>query len=284
MTKSNSERQAVDVLEHLLVVCQDGVDGYRKAAEDVPAGPVRAFLASASAKREELASMLTQALVELGHKPVHRGSIAAAAHRRWLDAVAAVTGGPEAVLEECRRGERQSLAAFATAMGGDLPEATHRLVRDVFERFLEASTALNKVAADLDATHVGAAVARRVSDIMNPKLLYIREGDRLALAKSKILEFGVTAVPVLDDQHRPVGIVSLRDLMTGDEPTATCPARVVKGSATIREGARALADEDVHHLVVVDDGGVAIGIVSSVDFVRAFSGIVARHPTPFGGY
>jgi uncharacterized protein (TIGR02284 family) len=283
MARSSSERQGVDVLERLLVVCQDGVDGYRRAAADVPAGPLRDFLSGAAARREELTSVLTHALVELGHKPVHHGSIGAAVHRRWLDAVAALGGTPEAVLEECQRGERQSLAAFASATGRDLPEAAHRVVRDVCERFLEASAALNRVAADLDATHVGAAIVGRVSDIMNTKLLYILEGERLSLAKSKILEFGVTAVPVLDDEHRPVGVVSLRDLMR-DEPMATSAARVVKGSATIREGAKSLAEADVHHLVVVDDEGVAIGMVSALDFVRAFSGIVARHPAPFGGY
>jgi CBS domain-containing protein len=56
-----------------------------------------------------------------------------------------------------------------------------------------------------------------VADIMNPKLLYIREGDRRSMARGQILRFGVTAVPVLDDGHRPVGIVSLRDLpLEGD--------------------------------------------------------------------
>jgi uncharacterized protein (TIGR02284 family) len=281
----STDTKAIDVIEHLLVVCQDGVDGYRRAAEDVPKGRVKDFLASASAKREELASVLTNALVGLGHKPAHHGSVAAAAHRRWLDAVATVgRGSANGVLEECRRGEQQSLAAFTAALGRDLPEDAHRVVRDVFQRLLQASAALNQVAADLEVGAPEADRAGRVSDIMNPKLLYIREGDRLALAKAKILEFGVTAVPVLDDEHRPVAVVSLRDLVAHGEPVATSPARVVKGSATIREGAKVLAEAGVHHLVVVDEQGVALGMVSSVDFVRAFSGVAPRHPAPFAGY
>ena len=54
-------------------------------------------------------------------------------------------------------------------------------------------------------------------DIMNAKLLYIGQGDRLSLARRHILQFGVTAVPVLDETHRPVGVVSLRDLQRGDD-------------------------------------------------------------------
>ena len=121
-----------------------------------------------------------------------------------------------------------------------------------------------------------------VADIMNRKLLYIREGDRLSLARGKILEFGVTAVPVLDEEHRPVAIVSLRDLAHADErPRTSGPVRVVRGGATVEDGARALAEYGLHHLVVVDDGGVAIGMVSAIDFVRALVGAPVAHPPAF---
>jgi CBS-domain-containing membrane protein len=121
-----------------------------------------------------------------------------------------------------------------------------------------------------------------VADIMNRKLLYISEGDRLSLARGKIIEFGITAVPVLDEDHRPVGIVSLRDLGNdGDRVRASSPVRVVRGGATVEDGARALAEYDLHHLVVVDDAGVAIGMVSAVDFVRALVGAPATHPRAF---
>ena len=123
-----------------------------------------------------------------------------------------------------------------------------------------------------------------VADIMNPKLLYVRDGDRLTLVRRKILQFGVTAVPVLDEAHRPVGVVSLRDCATGDEPQMSSPAKTVRARATIAEGARAMADANVHHLVVVDDDGVAVGMVSAIDFVRAFVEHPSRHPEAFARY
>ncbi len=133
---------------------------------------------------------------------------------------------------------------------------------------------------------MGAPPPRTVADIMNAKLLYLREGDRLTLARGKILEMGVTAVPILDDQHRPVGVVSLRDLMRADGATAEASPTVhsVLATASIQEGARALAALDVHHLVVVDAGGIAVGMVSAVDFVRALAGVDARHPPMFDRY
>jgi CBS-domain-containing membrane protein len=124
-----------------------------------------------------------------------------------------------------------------------------------------------------------------VADIMNKKLLYIRVGDRPSLARGKLLEFGVTAVPVLDDEHRPAGLVSLRDLAHADDgQTVTEPVRVVRGGATVEEGARILAEHGTHQLVVVDEGGHAIGMVSAVDFVRGLLGVPAEHPHAFDRY
>ncbi|MBX3232482.1 MAG: CBS domain-containing protein [Labilithrix sp.] len=124
----------------------------------------------------------------------------------------------------------------------------------------------------------------RVADIMNPKLLYVREGDRLAMVRSKILAFGVTAVPVLDEDHRPVGVVSLRDFDRDGEVEPSSPVRVVRGDMTVTEGARVLADSGMHHLVVVDDRGVAIGMVSAVDFLRALVGAPPSHPAAFAAF
>lgn len=124
--------------------------------------------------------------------------------------------------------------------------------------------------------------SKTVQDIMNAKLLYIGENDRVSLARRHILEFGVTAVPVLDETHRPVGVVSLRDLARdGDDVRPSSTVVTVKASDTIEEGARKLAETDFHHLVVVDDKGVAVGMVSSGDFMRALLGLDPRHPSSF---
>jgi CBS-domain-containing membrane protein len=124
---------------------------------------------------------------------------------------------------------------------------------------------------------------KTVADIMNPKLLYIRDGDRIALARRHIIEFGVTAIPVLDETHRPVGIVSLRDLAR-DEGERFEPAgqvATVKASDAVDAAARTLAESPYHHLVVVDDKGCAVGMVSALDFLRELIGLAPRHPTAF---
>jgi len=124
---------------------------------------------------------------------------------------------------------------------------------------------------------------RTVADIMNPKLLYIGAGAPLSLARAQIVEFGVTAIPVLDESHRPIGVVSLRDFARDDERRVEPSAVVhtVRSDASVEDGARTLAALDVHHLVVVDSRGVAVGMVSALDFVRASIGVPPRHPASF---
>src|SRR5258708_5467213 len=107
-----------------------------------------------------------------------------------------------------------------------------------------------------------------VRDIMNAKLLYIGANDRLSLARRHIVRFGVTTIPVLDETHRPIGTVSLRDLAReGDEVRPHDIACTVKDTEGVEEAARKLVDTEAHHLVVVDAKGIAVGMVSSVDFL-----------------
>lgn len=82
------------------------------------------------------------------------------------------------------------------------------------------------------------------------------------MARSKIIEFGGTAIPILDAEHRPAGVVSLRDLDCVGHVEPRTPVAVVRSDATLDEGARKLADSRIQHLVVVDPDGVAVGTVS----------------------
>jgi CBS domain-containing protein len=120
-----------------------------------------------------------------------------------------------------------------------------------------------------------------VREFMNAKLVYLREGDRTEIAKKPILDFGITAVPVLDDSHRPVGIVSLRDLV---DPPGREGAHVrepvvsIAVDAPIATAAQVLAETNVHHLVVVDIEGKAVGMISALDVLRALVGLAPKHP------
>jgi uncharacterized protein (TIGR02284 family) len=136
----------VKTLERLLAVCEDGVLGYRRAAAAIDDPRLRAPLAAEAARREEVASVLAYALVDLGTKPSHHGSLEGAIHRRWVDALAASrAGGAHAILKECLRGERATIYAFAEALAEDLPYAVRTVVQSQLGRVLEAAETVSNL-------------------------------------------------------------------------------------------------------------------------------------------
>jgi CBS domain-containing protein len=130
-----------------------------------------------------------------------------------------------------------------------------------------------------------ALVARAVEEIMNRELLAIGPDTPAAEIRELLRAFAIGAAPVLDAWRRPLGVVSARDLLDAGDCVASdrmrAPALCVPAEASIRDAARRLARTDEHHLVVVDGGGRAIGMLSIVDLLRALVGVPARHPSTF---
>lgn len=124
-------------LERLLTVCSDGVEGYRFAAARVKAPHLHALLQKNEVEREEIASVLTNALVELGGRRDHHGSLGGAIHRSWLGALAAAHA-EDAIVRECARGDQVTLAAFAEALSHELPADIRERVQAQIARVLSA--------------------------------------------------------------------------------------------------------------------------------------------------
>jgi CBS-domain-containing membrane protein len=122
-----------------------------------------------------------------------------------------------------------------------------------------------------------------VADYMNRELVYLEEGDRPELALVPMLDLGLTAVPVLDDEHRPVGVVSMRDLADPRQARhqVSSPARTIWVGESLDAAARVLADCAVHHLVVVDADGRATGMLSAKDVLRALLALPPSAPAAF---
>ena len=130
--------EAVRALARLLTVCADGVEGYRAAAAKIGTPHLRAMLLRNEVEREEITSVLTNALSELGGKHEHRGSLAGAVHRGWVVGFFGRTHADDAIVRECRRGDQVTLGAFAEALGHDLPPAIRERVEAQLRRVLNA--------------------------------------------------------------------------------------------------------------------------------------------------
>jgi len=119
---------------------------------------------------------------------------------------------------------------------------------------------------------------------MNRELLAVVPETPAQAIRELMRTFAVGAVPVLDEQLRPLGIVTARALLDVEGAAAdrmTRPAVCIEGSTGFDEAARRMAEADTHHLVVVDGAGLAVGFLSVLDVLRAMYGIHAHHPAAF---
>ena len=127
-----------------------------------------------------------------------------------------------------------------------------------------------------------------VADVMtlDPVVVHIytpiEKAARLLNANS------ITGLPVIDDGGALVGVISQTDLVAvmespvgrliRAEPSGLCvgelmssPAVTVPLTEPLVEAARVMLDSRVHRLVVVDDAGHAVGVLSAIDFVRLYA-------------
>lgn len=127
-------------------------------------------------------------------------------------------------------------------------------------------------------------MARTVQEIMNRELFAIRPELPVAEVRGVFGSLRVGAAPVLDGANRPLGVLSVRDALDGGGTVGermTKPAICVGASTSVEEAARRLARTSMHHLIVVDGSGAAVGMVSTLDFLRALLGMPAHHPETF---
>lgn len=120
---------------------------------------------------------------------------------------------------------------------------------------------------------------RSVADLMTPTAVAVQPGTSFKEIARLLDEYGITAVPVVDEDNRPVGVVSEADLLRrhtakGGPSTAgammSSPVVVARPSWTAIEAARLMERHRVKRLPVVDAGGQLIGVLSRSDLLQLF--------------
>lgn len=115
-----------------------------------------------------------------------------------------------------------------------------------------------------------------VGDIMSTPVLTREAGDMVGEIRDQMLETGVHCLPIVDDAGTPIGVVSAWDLVEEYQPmeaisNAMTPRVVTIGAdESVREAAAEMRNNFIHHLVVVDEAGGVIGVLSSMDLVAHF--------------
>jgi CBS domain-containing protein len=139
----------------------------------------------------------------------------------------------------------------------------------------------------------------KVSDVMTTKVFTATRDMPLRLAATRILEYGISGMPVVDGE-RVLGVLSETDILFkertapdrqglvdwlvhyGEDPPAaklaartvgdamTTPAVTIGSGKLVAEAAELMLDLRIDRLPVVDAGEL-VGIVTRADLVRAFT-------------
>lgn len=118
-------------------------------------------------------------------------------------------------------------------------------------------------------------LALRVSDVMTKNVVVTRQTDSIAQAAALFAQRDVSAAPVVDDQGRCVGILSVVDFAAHNARTdQTVGERMTRVVQSISSGnsllaaARTMCSHHVHRLPVLDDNH-PVGVISTMDVVAA---------------
>ncbi|MBM9617297.1 CBS domain-containing protein [Streptomyces zhihengii] len=136
-----------------------------------------------------------------------------------------------------------------------------------------------------------------VGDVMTSTVVAVGPEARFKEIAAAMTQWRVTAVPVLEEEGRVVGVVSEADLLHKEElrdseatlvgqrehltdyakaggvtarDLMTAPAVTVRSDASLPQAARLMAEHAVKRLPVVDAHGVLKGIVSRSDLLKIF--------------
>jgi CBS-domain-containing membrane protein len=139
-------------------------------------------------------------------------------------------------------------------------------------------------------------MSRTVQEIMTTRVIWVKKDATFREMAVALHEHRVSAFPVVDDDHKVIGVVSEADLLTkealGDEPgvltgilhrrdqakargvTAgdlmTAAVVAVRPQDTVEHAAKLMYDRRVKRLPVTDADGHLVGIISRADVLSVF--------------
>ncbi|MFB6941410.1 MULTISPECIES: CBS domain-containing protein [unclassified Streptomyces] len=122
---------------------------------------------------------------------------------------------------------------------------------------------------------------RTVDDVMTHAVISTNRRTPLKDVVKAMRQWRISALPVVSDEGRVVGVISEADLLLKaqgeDESRAvsagqlmTVPAVTVTGNAGIAGAARLMARGHLKRLPVVDDDGSLVGVVSRGDLLKIY--------------
>ncbi|MDB5224295.1 MAG: hypothetical protein JWN83_2962 [Chitinophagaceae bacterium] len=127
-------QKAIERLNHLIAIANDGKYGYENAAQDINDVTLQQMFRQYSLERVRYVEELKREVSKSGGSPDKGGGPLGALHRTWMDIKSTITSGDrEAILKTCITGEEAAIKAYTEAMedenitGNTKPIISHQL-------------------------------------------------------------------------------------------------------------------------------------------------------------
>jgi len=120
-------------------------------------------------------------------------------------------------------------------------------------------------------------MAKTVAEIMDRHFVYASQADSIPGLLRRMAGACIASVPVLDLAGRPVGKATVCDIETCHHVEDITAGRIgalvsVSQNTSVDAAARTLAQGNADSLVVVDEQGIAVGLVNAAELLRAVLG------------
>lgn len=113
----NHKEEIVDVLNGLVEINNDRIEGYRRASEETEETDLKSLFASMADQSRTLRQQLADEVIRMGGEPKEGTTNSGKLYRIWMDVKAALTGKDrKAVLNNCEFGEDAALKAYDEAI------------------------------------------------------------------------------------------------------------------------------------------------------------------------
>jgi uncharacterized protein (TIGR02284 family) len=125
----------IETVNELIKTTIDSVDGYRSAAEDADSNQFQSIFFERANERQQVAEQLRDHVRSLDGDPEDAGSLAAGAHRMFMNLRDAITGSDDqAIIAEVERGEDYIKAKFEKALeDGNLGTETRTMISQCYD-------------------------------------------------------------------------------------------------------------------------------------------------------
>lgn len=116
-----------------------------------------------------------------------------------------------------------------------------------------------------------------VADVMTEQVMLVTRHQSIGHVRELLGRHGIHALPVVNSENEPIGIVTSLDLVSETNDEAPIGQLMTRGVYTIPKyadvhlAARIMLNHRIHHLVVTHEREI-VGLVSSFDLLRLIEG------------